>query len=45
MPINTKKAHNEILKKYHNDAEFKKKVDASAKRIIRMKIALGLMAG
>jgi hypothetical protein len=31
------------LKKYRTDAEFKKKVDASAKRIIRMKIALGLL--
>jgi beta-N-acetylhexosaminidase len=45
MPRDAKKAHNEILKKYRNDVEFKKKVDASAKRIIRMKIALGLMAG
>ena len=43
MPVDAKKAFNDILKKYRTDAEFKKKVDASAKRVIRMKIALGLM--
>lgn len=43
MPVDAKKAHNDILKKYRTDAEFKKKVDASAKRVIRMKIALGLL--
>jgi len=43
MPVDAKKAHSEILKKYRSDAEFKKKVEASAKRIIRMKIALGLL--
>lgn len=43
MPVNAKKAHSDILKKYKTDADFKKKVDASAKRIIRMKIALGLL--
>jgi beta-N-acetylhexosaminidase len=43
MPVDAKKAFNDILKKYRTDDEFKKKVDASAKRVIRMKIALGLM--
>lgn len=43
MPVDSKQAHSDILKKYRTDAEFKKKVDASAKRIIRMKIALGLL--
>lgn len=43
MPVDAKKAHSDILKKYRSDAEFKKKVDASAKRVIRMKIALGLL--
>lgn len=43
MPVDAKKAHSDILKKYRTDAEFKKKVDASAKRVIRMKIALGLL--
>ena len=43
MPLDAKKAHDEILKKYRTDAEFKKKVDASAKRIIRMKLCAGLL--
>lgn len=43
MPVDAKKAHAEILAKYKTDAEFKKKVDASAKRIIRMKICAGLL--
>jgi beta-N-acetylhexosaminidase len=43
MPVDSKKAHADILKRYKTDAEFKKKVDASAKRVIRMKIALGLL--
>lgn len=45
MPVDAKKAHSDILKKYRTDEEFKKKVDESARRIIRMKIVLGLMAG
>jgi beta-N-acetylhexosaminidase len=43
MPIDAKKAHKDILDKYRKDPEFKKKVDASAKRVIRMKIAMGLL--
>jgi beta-N-acetylhexosaminidase len=43
MPIDAEKAHADILKRYKSDAKFKKKVDDSAKRIIRMKIALGLL--
>lgn len=43
MPVDSKKAHSDILKRYKTDVAFKKKVDASAKRIIRMKIALGLL--
>jgi len=43
MPVDSKKAFTDILKKYRTDPDFKKKVDASAKRVIRMKIALGLM--
>lgn len=43
MPIDAKKAHSEILKKYRSDAAFKAKVDASAKRIIRMKLCVGVM--
>lgn len=43
MPVDAAKAHSDILKRYRTDPEFKKKVDISAKRIIRMKIALGLL--
>lgn len=43
MPVDAKKAHADIVKKYNTDPIFKKKVDASAKRVIRMKIALGLL--
>lgn len=43
MPLDAARAHKEILDKYKADAEFKKKVDAAVKRIIRMKIALGLV--
>jgi beta-N-acetylhexosaminidase len=43
MPIDAQKAHRDILDKYRKDPEFRKKVDASAKRVIRMKIAMGLL--
>jgi beta-N-acetylhexosaminidase len=43
MPVDAERAHKQILARYRTDAEFKKKVDASAKKVIRMKIALGLL--
>lgn len=43
MPINTRKAHAELSLKYTSDAEFKQKVDRAARRIIRMKLCLGLI--
>lgn len=43
MPVDAKKAHAELLAHYSNDAAFKAQVDAAAKKIIRMKIALGLL--
>ena len=43
MPVDSKKAHSDILKKYREDASFKTKVNDAAKRIIRMKIALNLL--
>ena len=43
MPVDAKKAHSDILKRYRSDAAFKKKVDAASKRVILMKIALGLL--
>lgn len=43
MPVNVKKTHNELLDLYKKDPSFKKQVDASARRVIRMKLAAGLM--
>jgi beta-N-acetylhexosaminidase len=43
MPVNVVKTHSELLTLYRTDPAFKKRVDESAKRIIRMKIALGLL--
>ncbi len=43
MPLDAEKAHAEILKKYRADTAFKAKADESVKRVIRMKLCLGLM--
>lgn len=43
MPINAEKAHSQILAKYRIDKVYKAKVDAAAKRIIRMKLAMNLI--
>jgi len=43
MPLDVKKSHDELLAAYRNDKNFKLKADASVKRIIRMKIAMGLI--
>lgn len=43
MPLDAEKAHTEILKKYQADTAFKAKADEAAKRVIRMKLCLGLM--
>ena len=43
MPKDAVKAHEEISKAYQTNTEFKSKVDTAAKRIIRMKICLGLI--
>jgi beta-N-acetylhexosaminidase len=43
MPVDAKKAHAELLAHYCRDAAFRAQVDAAAKKIIRMKIAMGLM--
>ncbi|MES2587787.1 MAG: glycoside hydrolase family 3 N-terminal domain-containing protein [Bacteroidota bacterium] len=40
MPVDSKKAHSDILKKYRSDSKFKAQVDESAKRIIRMKLCV-----
>lgn len=43
MPVNAFKAHDEILQEYLSDEKFAKEVNESVKRIIRMKISLGLL--
>ena len=43
MPVDAKKSHSELLKKYKSNPEFKAKVNDSAKRIIRMKVCAGLL--
>jgi beta-N-acetylhexosaminidase len=43
MPLNVEQSHKEILEKYLSDPVFHAQVDASVKRIIRMKYCLGLM--
>lgn len=43
MPVDVVKAHTEILTKYKSNPAFKATVDAAAKKVIRMKICLGLL--
>ena len=43
MPKNVRIAHRQIKSKYETDRIFSKKVDTAAKRLIRMKICLGLI--
>ena len=43
MPLDAKKTHSELLASYKTDKVFRAKVDAAAKRIIRMKFSLGLL--
>lgn len=43
MPVDAEKAHKLIYTKYMQDPEFKRKVEAAAKRVIRAKICLGLI--
>ena len=43
MPLEIKIAYNEIINKYKANEVFKLKVDNSVKRIVRMKICLGLI--
>lgn len=41
MPLDAAKAHTAILAKYRSDGAYKAKVDAAAKRILRMKLCVG----
>ena len=42
MPVNASKSHAELLNKYNESQVFQEKVNQACKRIIRMKICLGL---
>lgn len=44
MPLNPREAHKNILLKYASEQVFEEKVNSAVKRIIRMKICLGLIA-
>ncbi|XOV68347.1 MAG: glycoside hydrolase family 3 N-terminal domain-containing protein [Fluviicola sp.] len=43
MPVSASKSHAELLKKYNEEQGFQEKVNTSCKRIIRMKVCLGLI--
>ncbi|MDB2657488.1 hypothetical protein N9Y60_05455 [Crocinitomicaceae bacterium] len=43
MPVSASKSHAAILKKYNEQQVFEEKVNSSCKRVIRMKLCLGLM--
>jgi beta-N-acetylhexosaminidase len=43
MPQNSEKTFSEIYEKFISDADFKKRVEESVKKVIRMKICLGLI--
>lgn len=43
MPLNVPAAHKNILENYLSNDEYKKKVEVATKRVIRMKICLGII--
>ncbi|MCH2230535.1 MAG: hypothetical protein MK105_09335 [Crocinitomicaceae bacterium] len=43
MPKNSRKSHREILAEFNSNETFKSRVSLAAKRVIRMKICLGLI--
>lgn len=43
MPLNTSQTHIDVLKKYREEQAFQEKVNKASKRIIRMKICMGLI--
>lgn len=43
MPLNAAAAHEKLLKRYKEDTAFRDTVDEAVKRIIRMKVCLGLL--
>ncbi|MCR9173290.1 MAG: glycoside hydrolase family 3 protein [bacterium] len=43
MPVSASETHNALLKKYREQQVFEEKINSSCKRIIRMKVCLGLL--
>jgi beta-N-acetylhexosaminidase len=43
MPLDVEKSHADILAKYQTNEEFRKQVDESVRRILRMKFCLNLI--
>lgn len=43
MPQNTEKTFNEIFKQFTSDESFNRRLEESAKKVIRMKVCLGLL--
>ncbi len=43
MPQNSARAFDEIFKKYKSDEVFRRRIEESAKKVIRMKVCLGLL--
>lgn len=44
MPVNAAKAHTELLQEYRKNNQFQQQVNEAAKKVIRMKICLGLLS-
>jgi len=44
MPVNAAKAHSELLLEYRKNTAFQQQVNEAAKKVIRMKICLGLLS-
>ncbi|MBM3424860.1 MAG: glycoside hydrolase family 3 protein [Bacteroidetes bacterium] len=44
MPVNAAQAHNELLQEYRKNKDFQQQVNEAAKKVMRMKICLGLLS-
>jgi beta-N-acetylhexosaminidase len=44
MPVNASKAHSELLREYRKNNGIQQQVNEAAKKVIRMKICLGLLS-
>ena len=43
MPLDARKSHEKLLSKYESDISMRTRINQSVKRIIRMKVCLGLI--